>query len=126
LAARIDKPFLPRGVRLCALPVAEINTLYAKSTSFDARELKQGHADLLAGFRGGLYDIELDARLGEATQFELTVRVTDVRWAFACFGRPTARWNRPWGTLHVSEVLPSDKSLLHRGKPGGGIAVADQ
>lgn len=73
----------PMGLRLCALPVSQISKLYAKSTSFDARELKQGDADLLAGFRSGLYDIELDAKLGDAKQLELTVRGKTIRYDVA-------------------------------------------
>ena len=70
----------PLGLRLCALPVAEIQGLYASSKSYDAAELKQGDANLLAGFRHGLYDIELDARMATAKQLELTVRGKAIRY----------------------------------------------
>ena len=73
----------PLGLRLCALPVREIGKLYVRSSSFDGRELKEGHADLLAGFRSGLYDIELDARVGAAKRLELTVRGKPIQYDVA-------------------------------------------
>ena len=70
----------PLGVRLCALPVAEIQKLYASSRSLDALELKEGDANPLAELQGGLYDIELDARMATAKQLELGVRGKTIRY----------------------------------------------
>ncbi|HUS90862.1 MAG TPA: glycoside hydrolase family 32 protein [Phycisphaerae bacterium] len=70
----------PLGLRLCALPVREIRRLYASSKSFDAKELKEGQTNPLAGLRTGLYDIELDARFAGAKQLELTVRGKTIRY----------------------------------------------
>ena len=70
----------PLDLRLCALPVREIRNLYVSSKSFDASELKEGQANPLAGLRGGLYDIELDARFAGAKHLELGVRGKTIRY----------------------------------------------
>ncbi len=70
----------PLGLRLCALPVREIANLCAETRTLDGLELKEGAANPLAGLDHGLYDIELDARLGAVSRLGLTVRGTTIRY----------------------------------------------
>jgi fructan beta-fructosidase len=70
----------PLGLRLGALPVREIRNLYVSSKLLDARELKEGQANPLAGLRGGLYDIEMDARFAGAKQLVIGVRGKTIRY----------------------------------------------
>jgi fructan beta-fructosidase len=64
----------PFGQRVCMLPVAEISNLYTDSVELDGLTLDPGSANPLAGHKSGLYDIEIEADLSEASQIELNVR----------------------------------------------------
>ncbi len=64
----------PLGLRVCMLPVREIETLYRRQVSFDELTLQPGDTNPFAGMKGGLYDVEIEADLSEAEQLVLTVR----------------------------------------------------
>ena len=70
----------PLGLRLCSLPVREIENLYTKSTSLDGQELTEGDANPLAQFTGGLYDIDLNAQVGNAKQIDFTICGKSIRY----------------------------------------------
>ena len=64
----------PLGERVCMLPVPEITNLYTDSVKLDGLTINPGMANPLAGQKSGLYDIEIEADLSEASQLELNVR----------------------------------------------------
>ena len=67
------------GVRLCSLPVKEIENLHAKRHSLGDVALKPGD-DPLAGIEGELFDIRLEMELGNATAVGLTLRDIPIRY----------------------------------------------
>jgi len=64
----------PLGERVCMLPAPEITNLYTDSVKLDGLTITPGMANPLAGQKSGLYDIEIEADLSEASQLELNVR----------------------------------------------------
>jgi len=64
----------PLGERICMLPSPEITNLYTDSVKLDGLTINPGMANPLAGQKSGLYDIEIEADLSEASQLELNVR----------------------------------------------------
>jgi sucrose-6-phosphate hydrolase SacC (GH32 family) len=64
----------PLGLRVCMLPVKEIENLYTRSEKADGLVLKPDDANPLADLEGGLYDIDIEADLSEAEQLVLRVR----------------------------------------------------
>lgn len=70
----------PVGLRVCALPVKEIASLYQHNESFDGRELNEGDANILKQFKSGLYDFEFEGHVDGAKQIEFTVRGKVIRY----------------------------------------------
>jgi len=66
----------PLGLRVCKQPVAEIAKLRTRTVRLDGIELAPGAANPLAGLKGGLYDIELEADLSQADRLVLDIRGT--------------------------------------------------
>ena len=66
----------PLGLRVCKLPVKEIEHLYIRSEKLDATKLSPGNANPLANLKGGLYDIDLVADLADAKEFVLNIQGT--------------------------------------------------
>jgi sucrose-6-phosphate hydrolase SacC (GH32 family) len=62
----------PKGIRLFAAPVREIEAVYQEKTVFGSQELRHG-ANLLAGFSGELLDIEARIDVGTAAEVRLEV-----------------------------------------------------
>ena len=56
---------LPGGLRICRLPVKEIELLHAKEHSWSGRVVRPGE-DLLAGIQGELFDIRAEIDVGPA------------------------------------------------------------
>lgn len=81
----------PLGLRVCILPVREIENLYRRAETFDGLVLEPGHANPLGNLEGGLCDIELEADLSLARQLILNVRgqrlVIDVTKAGLSLGK---------------------------------------
>ena len=64
------------GLRVCKLPVNEIEHLYIRSEKLDGVKLSPGDANPLATLKTGLYDINLVANLAKAKEFTLNIRGT--------------------------------------------------
>ncbi len=64
----------PLGLRVCKQPVREISELRTRTVTLDGTELAPGAANPLAGLKGGLYDIELEADLSQADRLVLDIR----------------------------------------------------
>jgi len=64
----------PLGLRVCMLPVREIENLYTDSKKFDGLKLDYGDDNPLAEFTSGLYDIELVVDLGKSERLEFDIR----------------------------------------------------
>jgi fructan beta-fructosidase len=63
----------PEGPRLIALPVREIETLYARTHAFKVAPLAEG-ANPLENVRGELFDVDAEFAVGDAAQVGLLVR----------------------------------------------------
>jgi sucrose-6-phosphate hydrolase SacC (GH32 family) len=68
----------PLGLRVCMLPVKEIENLYTRSEKADGLVLKPNDANPLGDLEGGLYDIDIAADLSEAKQLVLRVRGKEI------------------------------------------------
>ena len=66
----------PLGLRVCKLPVKEIENLYTRSVKLDGTKLRAGEGNPLSGANGGLYDIDLVADLSGAKELVLDIRGT--------------------------------------------------
>jgi len=64
----------PDGLRLCSLPLDEIENLYESTETFDGLKLGPSQPNPLEHHESGLYDIELDADVRAAKQLALVVR----------------------------------------------------
>ena len=53
------------GIRLCPMPIREIETLYESEATFEDEKIKPGD-NLLSGFKGGLLDIDADIEVSRA------------------------------------------------------------
>tara|TARA_B110000285_G_scaffold108058_1_gene122751 strand:- start:49 stop:2292 length:2244 start_codon:yes stop_codon:yes gene_type:complete len=64
----------PLGMRVCMLPAKEIKNLYQRTEILDGLVLEPNQANPLEKMKGGLYDIELEVDLSQATQLILNIR----------------------------------------------------
>ncbi|MDF2441654.1 MAG: fructan beta-fructosidase, partial [Abditibacteriota bacterium] len=70
------------GVRLCALPVREIQKLHANKQRWKSQALKPGD-NLLSQIKGDGFDIRAQFLVGQATQIGFNVRGTEVLYDVA-------------------------------------------
>ncbi len=70
----------PEGLRICRLPVKEIETLHEKEVARADRTLKPGE-NLLAGVAGELFDVRAEVELGDAAGFGFKLRGQPVHYA---------------------------------------------
>ncbi len=82
---------LPEGLRLCRLPVKEIESLHGKKHAWKNTILKPG-GNLLKDVPGELFDIQLQADLAGATKFGVTCRGEAVTYSaekktLTCLGK---------------------------------------
>jgi sucrose-6-phosphate hydrolase SacC (GH32 family) len=70
----------PEGLRICRLPVKEIEGLHEQEMSCGERTVKPGD-NLLAGITGELFDIRAEFELGDATEFGFTLRGEPVTYS---------------------------------------------
>ncbi len=64
----------PLGLRVCKQPVEEIAKLRTRTVKLDGAKLAPGDANPLGDFKGGLYDLELEADLSQADRLVLVIR----------------------------------------------------
>jgi fructan beta-fructosidase len=67
------------GIRMCPMPIREIETLYKSEKAFDDSEIELG-GNLLAGFRGDLFDIEADIEILEADRVGFRIRGVEIAY----------------------------------------------
>jgi sucrose-6-phosphate hydrolase SacC (GH32 family) len=69
----------PEGVRLCMVPVREIEALHGKRHAWTALEVKPGDNPLSA-LKGELWDIDADIAIGQAAEVRLSIRGEAIRY----------------------------------------------
>jgi levanase/fructan beta-fructosidase len=81
----------PDGIRLCIVPVREIETIHAKEHAWEDQALKPGE-NLLAGLSGELFEIRAEIEPGAASEVGFSLRGQKVAYDVAkkqvtCLGR---------------------------------------
>jgi fructan beta-fructosidase len=81
----------PEGVRLCSLPVRELDSLHGRQHAWDDFALRPGE-NPLANVTGELFDIRLDVKPGAATEVCLDIRGTPIQYQvkdkrLSCLGK---------------------------------------
>lgn len=64
----------PLGIRMCSLPIKELNTLRTESQNMDGSKLSPNGENPFAGFDSALGDIELKVELQNGVDLDLVVR----------------------------------------------------
>jgi sucrose-6-phosphate hydrolase SacC (GH32 family) len=67
------------GIRLCPMPIREIEKLYKSEKVFEESMIEPG-SNLLAGFEGDLFDIEADIEILEADRVGFRIRGVEVAY----------------------------------------------
>jgi sucrose-6-phosphate hydrolase SacC (GH32 family) len=67
------------GIRLCPMPIREIEKLYASEKVFDESKIEPGSI-LLAGFEGDLFDLEADIETLEADRVGFRIRGVEIAY----------------------------------------------
>jgi fructan beta-fructosidase len=67
------------GIRLCPMPIREIEKLYKSEKVFDESKIEPG-SNLLADFEGDLFDIEADIDILEADRVGFRIRGVEVAY----------------------------------------------
>jgi sucrose-6-phosphate hydrolase SacC (GH32 family) len=67
------------GIRMCPMPIREIESLYANEKSFENKKVEPG-SNLLSGFEGDSFDIEVDIELAEADRVGFRIRGLEVAY----------------------------------------------
>jgi len=65
------------GVRMCPMPIREIESLYKDETTFENKVVKPG-GNLLSGFNGDLFDIDADIEVANAGRIGFKIRGIDI------------------------------------------------
>ena len=109
------------GIRMCRMPVREIETLYAKEHKWEGAALKPGE-NPLAGLSGDLFDICAELELGDAAEVGLKVRGEAVAYnvkdrKLSCLGKSAALDPAPGNRLAL-RVLVDRTSLEVFGNDG--------
>ena len=112
----------PLGLRLCSLPVREIEELYTNTTSLDGRRLRETDANPLGQLHNGLYDIDLDAEVKKAKRIELIVRSKVIRYDVATSrlscGKRSVVLPSADGKLRLRVVVDNCSIDIHAGAAG--------
>jgi len=67
------------GIRMCPMPIREIEKLYANEEVFEDKQVEPG-SNLLSGFEGDLFDIEADIEILEAKRVGFRIRGIEVAY----------------------------------------------
>ncbi len=110
----------PEGLRLCRLPVRELESLRARTHSWKDRALRPGD-NPLAGLAGDLFEIRVEIEPGEASAVRLEIRSEPVHYSvpektLTCLGR-TAPCELSGGRLRL-QILVDRTSLEVFGNDG--------
>lgn len=110
----------PLGMRLCALPVEEIENLYTKQVDKDGLELRAGAPNPLANLKGGLYDIEIDADAADADALILKAGGKEIRYDVKShkLDWPSVKLPAPDGRLHLRVLVDRHSIDIFAGKHG--------
>ena len=110
----------PLGLRLCMLPVQEIENLYTRSEKLDGLALKPDDANPLADMKGGLYDIDIEADLSEVKQLVLRIRGREIIVRADEKGLSIGKTMKIPGTrkLHLRVVVDNTSQDIYFGQHG--------
>jgi sucrose-6-phosphate hydrolase SacC (GH32 family) len=110
----------PLGLRVCMLPVKEIENLYTRSEKRDGLVLEPGAANPLADLEGGLYDIDLVVDLSKAERLVLRVRGEDIVVQAHETGLSIGETMKIPGTrtLHLRVVVDNTSQDIYFGEHG--------
>jgi len=110
----------PLGMRVCMLPVKEIENLYTRSEKADGLVLKPDDANPLGDLKGGLYDIGIEADLSEAERLVLQVRGGSIVVEADETGLSIGQTMKIPGTrkLHLRVVVDNSSQDLYFGPHG--------
>ncbi len=67
------------GIRMCPMPIREIEKLYRSETTFENEEIKPGD-NLLSGFKGDLFDIDADIDVSRAGRVGFKIRGIEIAY----------------------------------------------
>ena len=67
------------GIRMCPMPIREIEKLYKSETTFEEEAIKPG-TNLLSGFEGDLFDIDADIDISKADRVGFRIRGVEVAY----------------------------------------------
>ncbi len=101
----------PLGLRVCKMPVKELAKLRTRTLTLDGTKLAPGAANPLAGLRGGLYDIELEADLSRADRLVLDLRGVKLTVAASKDGLKLGRMKIPHTRKLSLRLLVDNTSL---------------
>ena len=120
LPVELTLKMTPLGLRLCMLPVKEIEKLYTRSEKADGLVLKPGAANPLADLEGGLYDIDIEADLSEVKQLVLRVRGNEIVVQADETGLSIGKTMKIPGThkLHLRVVADNTSQDVYFGRHG--------
>jgi fructan beta-fructosidase len=106
------------GIRMCPMPIREIEKLYASEKVFDESRIEPG-SNLLAGFEGDLFDIEADIDLSETHRVGFRIRGMEV-----AYDVQAETLTSSWRAYDPKEGgLASGKSSAKLGASGGRIQL---
>jgi fructan beta-fructosidase len=120
LANELTLRTTPLGLRVCMLPVKEIENLYTRSEKADGLVLEPGAANPLADLEGGLYDVDIEADLSEAERLVLRVRGESIVVQADETGLSLGKTMKIPGTrkLHLHVVVDNTSQDVYFGRHG--------
>jgi fructan beta-fructosidase len=101
----------PLGLRVCKQPVEEIARLRTRTITLDGTKLTPGDDNPLAGLKGGLYDIDLEADLAKADQLVLHIRGTKLAVEASANGLKLGRMTIPSARKLSLRLIVDNTSL---------------
>jgi len=111
----------PLGLRVCMLPVKELENLHASTKKLDGLKLADGAANPLAGLESGLYNIDLVADVSKVSQLNLrvcgTTLVLDPKSGRLEFGRSKITLPKS-DKLHLRIVVDNWSTEIYAGEHG--------
>jgi fructan beta-fructosidase len=115
----------PEGLRLCRMPVCEVELLRRETRRFDGTQLEPG-MQFAPEVGGDLFDIEADVEISSTTlDFIVNARGTELRYSagegvFTCLGRKVPV---PAHQGHVKLRMLADRTSLELFVPPGRVSA---
>jgi sucrose-6-phosphate hydrolase SacC (GH32 family) len=106
------------GIRMCPMPIREIETLYANEKVYENKKVEPG-SNLLSGFEGDLFDIEAEIEILAAERVGFRIRGLEV-----AYDVKTKTLTSGWAAYDAKERgLISGKSSARLEPSGGRIQL---